>query len=199
MLLWLAAASSSPDGWEVRGHHIANYLTGVDHTVAQSGRASAYIRAVTRNPTGFRTVMQCIEPGGFRSKRLRLSGFLKTHEAETAGLWMRVEGRPPLIIAFDNMQSRPITGTVAWKRCEVVLDVPEGSRSLAYGFFLSGKGQVWADHLTLEIVGSDVPTTGLEQGRIELMNQVRRLPRTSQWGEGVAPRLAMPVNLDFEL
>jgi hypothetical protein len=198
LLALQAAAAPLPSDWELRGHHIANYAAGIDRAVAHSGAASAYIRAVSKNPIGFRTMMQSINATPFRGKRIRLSGFVKTAEANAAGLWMRVEGRPPLILAFDNMQSRPVSGTTDWQRCELVLDVPEGSRTIAYGFMLSGKGRVWADDLRVETVGADVATTGLEQGRIELMNNTRRLPRAPQWGEGLPARLAGPSNLEFE-
>lgn len=198
VLLAVPAMSEAPRGWIARGHHIANYAAGIDRTVAHSGKASASIRSVTRNPAGFRTLMQTVPADQFRGKRLRLSGFIKTREAEYAGLWMRVEGRPPVILAFDNMQARPLSGTTDWKPCDVVLDVPEGSRTVAFGLMLGGKGQVWVDDLRLEAVGPEAPTTGLEQGRIELMNNPRRLPRTDQWGEGAPPQAAEPVNLDFE-
>ena len=199
-LVLLAAPISSemPRGWVARGHHLANYVASLDRTVAHSGRASGSIRSVARDPSGFRTLMQTIQADQFRGKRIHLSGFVKTREAANAGLWMRVEGRPPVILAFDNMQTRLLSGTADWKQCDIVLDVPERSRTVAFGFMLTGKGQVWVDDLKLEVVGAEAPTTGLEQGRIELMNNPRRLPRTDQWGEGVPPQAAEPVNLDFE-
>lgn len=33
-----------------------------------------------------------------------------------AGLWMRVDSPTPTPLAFDNMQARPIKGTLDWRR-----------------------------------------------------------------------------------
>jgi hypothetical protein len=58
------------------------------------------------------------------------------------------------------MEDRPITGTTDWQRAEVVLDVPEGSDGICYGFLLSrGRGEAWADSLSLTKVGKEVPET----------------------------------------
>ncbi len=49
-----------------------------------------------------------------------------------------------------------------------------------------------------EAVGPDVPTTGLEPEILAKMNSPRRLPQPYEWGEGLPPQAAKPVNLDFE-
>jgi hypothetical protein len=198
LFLAFTATAEVPRGWVAHGHHIANHEVGVDRTIAHSGKASAYIRSTTTDESGFRTIMQTVEVGKFSGKRVRLSGFLKTREANYAGVWMRVEGRPPTILAFDNMQARPVGGTTDWQQYEVVLDVPQGAKAVAFGFFLGGRGQVWADDFRLETVGPDVPTTGLEPAILEKMNSPQRLPRSLQWGEGLPPQSAEPLNLDFE-
>jgi hypothetical protein len=72
---------------------------------------------------------------------------------------MRVDG-PQGVLAFDNMQSRPIKGTADWKRCDVVLDVSSDASAIAFGLLLAGPGQVWFDDLHIEAVDSTVPVTG---------------------------------------
>ena len=96
-----AIAKCPPHGWIAHGHHIANHTVGVDRMVAHSGKTSSYIQSASPDGSGFRTIMQTIEAGKLCGKRVRLSGFLKTREVNFAGLWMRVEGRPPAILAFD--------------------------------------------------------------------------------------------------
>ncbi len=56
------------------------------------------------------------------------------------------------MLAFDNMDSRPVKGTTDWRRYEVVLDVPEAALRVAFGPVLRGAGRVWADDLTLDVV-----------------------------------------------
>ena len=58
------------------------------------------------------------------------------------------------------MDDHPVTGTTDWTRYDVVLDVPQNSTGICYGFFLQGgKGEAWADNLRLEPVGPDVPVS----------------------------------------
>lgn len=90
---------------------------------------------------------------------------------------MRVDGKVTgQILQFDNMNGRAPKGTTDWQEYSVVLDVPEEAKSVNYGFFVSGKGQVWVNGLTVTKVGSDVPVTN--------MLTTRRLPSN-------------PVNLGF--
>jgi hypothetical protein len=77
-----------------------------------------------------------------------------------AGLWMRVDGNKGKILAFDNMQDRPIEGTLDWHRVEVTLDIDENAQNLAFGILLVGKGTAWIDDLNFEVVDSSVPVTG---------------------------------------
>ena len=63
---------------------------------------------------------------------------------------------------LDNMEDRPIQGTTEWRTHEVVLDVPEQSRAIAFGCLLVGKGQLWLSDVRFEEVGRDVPTTASE-------------------------------------
>ncbi len=62
-------------------------------------------------------------------------------------------------ISFDNMQSRPIKGTVDWRKYEIVLDVPQQTAGIYFGVLLAGSGGVWLSNVQLEIVGEGVPTT----------------------------------------
>ena len=96
-----------------------------------------------------------------------------------AGVWLRVdgpvEGNQPKILAFDNMQDRPIKGTTDWARVEIVLDVPREAKDMAFGIMLSRDGEVWLDDLKFDVVKKSVPVTG----------------RSGQTANG-------PSNLDFE-
>jgi hypothetical protein len=83
------------------------------------------------------------------------------------------------MLGFDNMAGRAPKGTNDWQEYSIVLDVPENAASLNYGFFLGGTGQVWVNAVTVQPVGSDVPTTNM-------MDKPRaKLPDT-------------PVNLGFK-
>jgi hypothetical protein len=159
------AADSIPNGWIKAGSHPAEYEVGVDSSTYHGGRASGYVKAITKELHGFGTLMQTAGPAQYLGKRVRLSAFVKAQMVtDWAGLWLRVdgpvEGNQPKILAFDNMQGRPLKGTIDWTRVEIVLDVPTEAKDIAFGILLSRDGQVWLDDLKFEVVPTSVPVSG---------------------------------------
>ncbi len=170
------AVAEIPRGWVVAGSAPTDYEFTRDTTTAAGGRSSALIAAKPGAAADhFGTLMQTIDAASYQGSRVRLSAALRTEDALRAQLWMRVDGKEGKVLAFDNMDNRPVTGTTGWKRYEVVLDLPTESKSISYGFFLIEHGKVWADAFQLEKVDSSVPVTS---------------------GTTTPPR--EPVNLDFE-
>jgi hypothetical protein len=167
-----------PDGYEVK----------VDHTVKHGGKASASLKRITTEAKpAFGTIVQAFKADDYRGKRLRLTGYVKSNEVEGwAGLWMRVDSEQEGTVAFDNMQDRSIKGTADWKKCEIILDLPESSSIITFGVLLAGKGQVWIDDLQFDVVGKDVKTTAKE---IRPTGQKVEVPKD-------LPK--KPRNLDFE-
>jgi hypothetical protein len=178
-----AQTGDLPQGWLRMGDHPEDYEMRMDPGAGRTGKASATIKGKGPSPAGFGTLMQSIEAGEYKGKRLRLSGWVKAAGiGEWAGLWMRVDGPTspgssfPAMLAFDNMQNRPIKGTADWKRHEIVLDVAPEATFISFGILLRGAGQAWIDDLSLDAVGKDVPVTG----------------------QGLQGPNKKPVNLDFE-
>jgi hypothetical protein len=145
-------------GWWVAGTAPQDYELGLTTTGCQSGKC-AFIKANIANPHGFATLMQQLAPDNYLGKRLRVSASLRTEEAAKAQLWLRIDGPNGQPLGFYNMDDRPVTGTTGWKRYEVVLDVPAQAVGVAFGYFLFGKGEVWADGFKLEAVGKEVPVS----------------------------------------
>jgi hypothetical protein len=114
---------------------------------------------------GFGTLMQNFDAEKYRGKRVRFSATVSSEGVrEWAGLWMRVDparsaGTYPPPLAFDNMQTRPIVGTIGPRRFAVVLDVSPEARLIALGILLAGGGAVWISDPQFETVGLEVPTT----------------------------------------
>lgn len=93
-------------------------------------------------PTGFGTLMQAFDAAPYRGKRVRFSGIVRANGVSgRAGLWMRIDGAQQEMLGFDNMHSRPITGTTPPTRHDVVLDVPVEARVLALGVLIIGAGE----------------------------------------------------------
>jgi hypothetical protein len=173
--LSLSASAAAPAGWMVAGNAPKDYDFGTDVQSAD-GSKSAFIKAKpSAAGSGFGTLMQMVSADEYRGGRWKLSARMRTEDAIKAQMWMRVDGPDSAMYAFDNMDDRPVSGDTEWKRYEIVLDVPGDSVGVAFGFFLSGGGEVWADDFKLERVTDTTPVTGKAQ------QQSRK-----------------PVNLDFE-
>ncbi len=178
------------DDWRVMGSQNSSYEFGIDKSVAQEGKASASIRSIKDTINGFGAFMQSIEPDKYYSRRVRMTGYLKTENVSGyASLWLRVDS-DTTTVAFDNMHigasDRSIKGTTDWKRYAIVLDVPTNSTLISYGALLNGTGQIWFDNVAFEIVDSSVATTGVFTPS--------DAERPSKYGYA----LTRPLNLDFE-
>jgi hypothetical protein len=163
MNAWLpvSGAAQAPAGWFKAGSNPGDYEMGTDQAVVFNGKASGYIKSNKPDPQGFGTYMQMFDATDFRDKRMRLSAVVKSESLENwAGLWMRVDGQERST-AFDNMQNRPIKGTLAWTIYSVVLDVDSKAKYVAFGILLTGRGAVWINDVRFEAVGTDVPVTDM--------------------------------------
>jgi beta-lactamase regulating signal transducer with metallopeptidase domain len=178
-----AITTTAPKGWKKNGtNNAVAYVAGVDRSQTHGGLPSAYVKSIQPSIEGFGGMMQMCSAENFIGKRLRLSAWMKTENANDGGahLWFRVDGKEiNAILQFDNMDSRPVKGTTEWKQYSVVLDVPANALALAYGFFVDGTGQAWISGVKIEEVGQDVPSTNMTG------NKARSLPDA-------------PVNLGFD-
>jgi serine/threonine protein kinase len=154
-----ASPGELPPGWTRFGNGAAD--VGLDKTLRFRGKPSGFVRAHPSRTAGFASLMQTTGADEYRGRRVRLTAFVRTSEAnDGAGLWMRVDGRSGKVLEFDNMSDRWIVGTRDWSRHDVVLDVPEDASSLNYGSILVGAGSVHIAAVTLEPVDRSVSETG---------------------------------------
>jgi WD40 repeat protein len=195
-----------PEGWHSmsRGSE-KGYATGLDTAVRHTGTASGFIKAVSPEPRGSASLMQSVMADDYRGKRLRVSAYVKGDNLDF-GAWLymntTISGAPAPggYLAYDSTYDKRTKGTSDWRKHEIVLDVPARSASIAFGFEMNGKGQVWADDFQFEVVGQDVPTTKPTK---EPISEPTEKPPVKQ--EPVAPKIrwpstypTQPVNLDFE-
>ena len=158
------ADSLKPDmgGWFKAGSDYNSYETGLADEKYNDAPVY-YLRSIQNVENDFGTIMKQIKPDEYLTKRVRLSGYIKCENTENhAGMWMRVDGYSPgLMLGFDNMYDRPISGTSGWQKYEIVLDVPDSSANIAFGVLLNGNGSIWLSGLEFEITDSDVPVTNM--------------------------------------
>src|SRR5262249_14237172 len=154
-----ATSSDLPNGWIRAGSAPKDYDMGTDSSAAHTGKTSGYLKSKTDQTTGFGTLMQQCKADRFHGKRVRMSAWVKSENvSDWAGMWMRVDG-PDHMLAFDNMQGRPIKGTGSWTKYDIVLDVAPDAKDIAFGVLLSGDGEVWLDDFSFEVVDKKVPLT----------------------------------------
>ena len=145
-----------PEGWVLTGSAHNEYAV---EQVRTADGAAARLAAQADAPSGFGTLAQVVEAEPYRGHRVQFSAEVGADGvAGRAGLWFRIDGADS-VLAFDNMEDRPITGTAEPRRYAVVLDVPESAEQLAYGVLLNGSGAVVINDVEFEPVGADVATT----------------------------------------
>ncbi len=202
-----AEGTVTPTGWN--GQSNANFLVGTDNEVKHGGTASAFIKSkYAEGSTALASgLTQVIKADAYRGKRLRLSGYVKG--AVAFGLafpWMRVNaehefGEP---LSFDNRLSDGFFVRPDWSSFAIVLDVPTQAAAISFGFQLNGRGHVWLDDWTLEVVDAGVPSTHLAASEAvrKRLDTLSQTPQGQQQLEASRQRLptlaAAPVNLDFE-
>ena len=185
------AAAQVPAGWLLSGANADLYRMRLDRDVVHSGEASMRLEARgNRRDREWAVTVQMIDASAFRGQRVRLSGYLKSDDLGSGGLWMRIDGivdGEAAQIAVDNAEDRRLTDERDWTRQDIVLDVPEESVTILYGAMIAGDGELWVDGLTLEAV------TGVET-TADVTNTI--LGGTYERPMGMLPA---PMNLDFEV
>lgn len=171
-----------PEGWRIAGHtDEARYRLGLDPDRPGTARIESrpgHEDAIDLAAGETAVLMQSILADPFRGQALQLRAELSTEAADLATIWLRVDpaSGPPL--GFDNLladgTSGGLSGTMGWTERGIVLDVPPEAATIHYGFFLKGRGRVWARNFRLDRTG---------------LAQVPAKPRR--------PILPAPHNLDF--
>jgi hypothetical protein len=158
-----------PKGWIASGSAPDLYEMGIDPSLPRTpavirSKFAADDSALRSAGKGFGTMMQSVLADPFRGKRLRLKAELKSEDVDGAGtIWMRIDRAPGETLRFDNMEQRSkngvLKGTADWIPREVVLDVPQDASSIHFGFYLRGRGKMWARLFDLAEVGEIVAAT----------------------------------------
>lgn len=159
----LAAAANPLENWYLSGSSAKSYQIGVDSAETVSGQPARFIRYVDGDASTFGTLMQTISAKAYQGKRVRFQAMIKTRDVtQWAGLWMSsLRPNERRAAAFYNSQDKPIAGTNDWQLRSVTLDIPDDAATLNIGVIDGGRGQVWIDQLSLEVVGQDVPVDRL--------------------------------------
>ncbi len=87
-----------------------------------------------------------------RGKRLELSGYIKTKNAQSVVICAQCWSRDNKMLAFGTTQTtQEISGTTGWAKYTAFITVPEGTNKITVRAVLTGTGQVWFDDIQLAI------------------------------------------------
>jgi len=168
--LWVAAAESVGKllpPWFVSGDQGTSYQAGIDNVETISGKGAKFLRYAQGEDKGFGSLVQVISAQRYLGQRVRFRAMIKTRDVNNwAGLWMLVQAQKRPNGALYNSQDKPIKGSTAWQVRSVTLDVPEDGTTISFGVINAGRGQVWIDELSFEVVDKSVPVDVMPPTRL---------------------------------
>ncbi len=162
LLFTLGLSAQLPTGWYPAGSNWKNYRIELKAKEGRKGGSAARLDCLKDTVNGYGSLMQDFLPGEYLGKRIRIGAWVKTQDVEQwAGVWVQVakdtDEKP---LCFDNMADRPISGSTDWTKYELVVDVPWEAKVILMGGILNGKGSMWLDDFSVEVVDRTTPTTG---------------------------------------
>jgi hypothetical protein len=169
----VARTSLDPRTWNLTGSNPSGHVMELDPSWTILGRPGLHI--ASRSPDApvekFGTMSSVLDATPYLGRRVRFSAIVKSKDVTGSGrLWLRVDG-PSGGLALDNMERRPLIGSVAPNRYETVIDVPPEAVRLAFGLLLLGAGEVWGSDPVIERVEADArhvqdPATWIAAGAL---------------------------------
>jgi hypothetical protein len=146
------SARGEPDGWFSFQHAgDLSYRYIVDTAEPRSGARSLRIDNIGPEPYG--AVAQIVAAAPHVGKLARLSGWLRTRDANDSGAVLTLlvlQGGATL--AQNFMLDTPVKGTTSWKRYTITLPVARGADRIEVGAMMQGRGSLWFDDVELEFV-----------------------------------------------
>jgi hypothetical protein len=164
LLIAANAESPLPSGWQRQAALGADRActAGIETPLGSQLRRSLTVEC-TRATDGNMSVLQTIAADAYRGKRMRFAARVRADKVRGwGGLFMRVSSPDARVMAFDDMSTRPLRGTLDWRAVQVILDVEAAATSISFGLRLSeGAGQIWAESFRFEEVAPDDPSISI--------------------------------------
>jgi hypothetical protein len=146
-------------GWGLTGTRPDAYEIRCDEVFTDCAVPILRTRAFKSEPFGMGSLTHTESAETWRGRRMELRAELRSGAVDGwAGLWMRVDGKEK-VLAFDNMQNRPLRGTTSFQWYSVVLDIPLDAERITFGVLLHGPGAVFIRELNFDEVDVDVAST----------------------------------------
>jgi hypothetical protein len=140
-----AAHDHNVPGWSITQHAgPASYTSGIDSDGAFKGYGSFRITRTHEQVYG--SIVQDVAVAKFAGKTIELSAMMKSENVGPRGwkLFVNAPGK--------QVYSQGLTGTIAWKREAVKLELPANARTITIGASLLDGGTGWLDEVELRVL-----------------------------------------------
>ncbi len=149
-------AGDVPPGWFVPAvEKTTGSLAQLRRKGCRSGNEGcAVVIAPATAPDAVGNLMQSFSAAAYRGKTVRLRAWVRV-EAGTPGdraqMWLKVDRPNGRVGFYDDMDDRPVRDA-EWTNCEIVAEVESDAQFLDFGVRSIGRGRVWVDDVSFEIV-----------------------------------------------
>lgn len=141
-----------PEGWFTFQHAgPPSYKYVLDTDRPHGGARSLRIENIGPEPYG--AVAQAMDARPHVGKTAKLSGWLRTKDANDAGAGLTLLVLSAgATIGYNFQYDAPVNGTTDWKRYTITVPIAKGADRLEIGAMMRGKGALWLDDVELELV-----------------------------------------------
>jgi hypothetical protein len=141
-----------PEGWFTFQHAgPPSYRYVLDTDRPHGGARSLRIENIGPEPYG--AVAQALDARPHVGKTAKLSGWLRTKDANDAGAGLTLLVLSAgATIGYNFQYDAPVNGTTDWKRYTITVPITKGADRLEIGAMMRGKGALWLDDVELELV-----------------------------------------------
>jgi hypothetical protein len=202
---FLASAPAEPNtrisnlnGWSTWSHHSGRnaYIFSMEKNANwQAAKLESIEESAARD--NFASVYQTFKPNKFKDQKIHFTAFIIALNVNgQAGIFMSVENSKDEVISFDDMSNRAISGTADWKKCTIILPVPNESKRLRMGFMLKGTGSVWLRDISIALAERDAKSTAIKfiQNKFQL-NLPGKGPRNLAFDDTAVQHINHPYAL----
>jgi len=141
----------------------------------------------TNAPQSVGDLMQSFSAAAYRGKTVRLRAWLRLEAADPqdrAQIWLRVVRTNGQSGFFDDMNDRPVRSPY-WTKREIASQIDSDAQFLDFGVSSIGKGRVWADDVSFEIV----PQSEVDSARDAVQKLYARIDAAYRQGAADDPAL----------
>jgi hypothetical protein len=146
-----------PPGWFVPAlPRDADYLAALSRTGCRDSVGCAVVLVPSNAPRPFSSLSQSFSAAAYRGRSVRLGAWLRLESADPedrAQMWLSVDRENRQQGFFDNMDDRPIRSS-EWTYIEITGPVAPDARFINIGVMSVGRGRVWVDGVSFEVLGT---------------------------------------------